>query len=78
MNFKVGDKVVVISGKDKGKEGTITHVLKLENRVVVEGVTVMEVPVVPLLQVLDVPPLTVRFTVSPAQMVVSRLMVVLT
>ena len=45
---------------------------------VVEGVTVMEVPVVPLLQVLDVPPLTVRFTVSPAQMVVSRLMVVLT
>ena len=24
MNFKTGDKVVVISGKDKGKEGKIT------------------------------------------------------
>ena len=38
MNFKTGDKVVVISGKDKGKEGKITHVLRSENRVVVEGV----------------------------------------
>ena len=24
MNFKTGDKVVVIAGKDKGKEGKIT------------------------------------------------------
>jgi hypothetical protein len=38
----------------------------------------MEVPVPPLLQVLEVPPFTVRLTVSPTQMVVSRLMVVLT
>ena len=37
MNFKTGDKVVVISGKDKGKEGKITHVLRKENRVVVES-----------------------------------------
>ena len=36
MNFKTGDKVIVISGKDKGKEGKITSVLKKENRVVVE------------------------------------------
>ena len=28
MNFKTGDKVVVISGKDKGKEGKITTVLR--------------------------------------------------
>ena len=28
MNFKTGDKVVVISGKSKGKEGKITKVLK--------------------------------------------------
>ena len=42
MNFKKGDKVVVISGKDKGKEGTITHVLKLENRVVIEGVNMVK------------------------------------
>ena len=38
MNFKTGDKVVVISGKDKGKEGKITHTFKLENKVVVEGI----------------------------------------
>ena len=42
MNFKTGDKVVVISGKDKGKEGTITHVLRSENRVVVEGVNIVK------------------------------------
>ena len=28
MNFKTGDKVVVITGKDKGKEGTITKILR--------------------------------------------------
>ena len=38
MNFKVGDKVVVIAGSDKGKEGKIIKTLKNENRVVVEGV----------------------------------------
>lgn len=40
MKLKVGDKVVVISGKDKGKEGNIIKTLKNENRVVVEGVNV--------------------------------------
>ena len=42
MNFKTGDKVVVIAGKDKGKEGKISHVLRAENRVVVEGVNVVK------------------------------------
>lgn len=42
MNFKTGDKVVVISGKDKGKEGKITHVLRSENRVVVEGINIVK------------------------------------
>ena len=42
MNFKTGDKVVVISGKDKGKEGKITHVLRAENKVVVEGVNIVK------------------------------------
>ena len=42
MNFKTGDKVVVISGKDKGKEGKITSVLRKENRVVVEGVNIVK------------------------------------
>ena len=40
MNLKVGDKVKVISGKDKGKEGNIIKTLKNENRVVVESVNI--------------------------------------
>ena len=42
MNFKTGDKVVVISGKDKGKEGKITHVLRAENKVIIEGVNIVK------------------------------------
>ena len=42
MKLKVGDKVVVISGKDKGKEGKIVKTLREENRVVVEGVNVVK------------------------------------
>ncbi|MFV0250258.1 MAG: 50S ribosomal protein L24 [Bacilli bacterium] len=40
MNFKTGDKVVVIAGKDKGKEGNITKILKDVNKVIVSGVNV--------------------------------------
>ncbi len=47
MNFKTGDKVVVIAGKDKGKEGTITKVLRTESKVVVEGVNVAKKHVKP-------------------------------
>lgn len=47
MNLKTGDKVVVIAGKDRGKEGTITKVLKEENRVIVEGVNVVKKHVKP-------------------------------
>ena len=32
MKLKVGDKVKVMVGKDKGKEGTITHTFKNENK----------------------------------------------
>ena len=35
MNFKTGDKVVVIAGKDRGKEGKIVKTLKAENKVIV-------------------------------------------
>ncbi|MDD3391958.1 MAG: 50S ribosomal protein L24 [Bacilli bacterium] len=38
MNFKTGDKVAVIAGADRGKEGKITKVLRAENKVIVEGV----------------------------------------
>ncbi len=40
MNFVKGDKVIVISGKDKGKTGTIQKVDPKSNRVVVENVNV--------------------------------------
>ena len=36
MKVKVGDKVVVIAGKDKGKTGSITKTLKDKDKVVVE------------------------------------------
>ena len=42
MNFKTGDKVNVIAGKDKGKSGKILHVLRNKDRVVVEGVNIVK------------------------------------
>jgi large subunit ribosomal protein L24 len=38
MKLLKGDKVIVISGKDKGKTGAIQKVDPKTNRVVVEGV----------------------------------------
>ena len=42
MFIKTGDKVRVIAGKDKGKEGTIKKVLASQNRVIVEGVNIVK------------------------------------
>ncbi|MFD2640124.1 50S ribosomal protein L24 [Piscibacillus salipiscarius] len=38
MHVKKGDKVKVITGKDKGKEGTILEAYPKKERVLVEGV----------------------------------------
>lgn len=38
MKIKKGDNVIVIAGKDKGKEGKVLSVDTKNNRVVVEGV----------------------------------------
>ncbi|MDH3425095.1 MAG: 50S ribosomal protein L24 [Acidimicrobiia bacterium] len=38
MKLKSGDNVMVISGKDRGKEGRIARVLPSKNKVIVEGV----------------------------------------
>ena len=38
MLLKAGDRVMVVSGKDKGKESRIARVIPKENRIVVEGV----------------------------------------
>lgn len=41
MKLKKGDKVVVIAGKDKGKEGTILVVDVKKKRVIVEGINMV-------------------------------------
>jgi large subunit ribosomal protein L24 len=38
--LKKGDKVVVLAGKDKGKQGEITSVMPKNNKAVVDGVNV--------------------------------------
>jgi len=38
--LRKGDKVVVLTGKDKGKQGEITRVLPKDNKAVVDGVNV--------------------------------------
>ncbi|TSD02316.1 MAG: large subunit ribosomal protein L24 [Parcubacteria group bacterium Athens0714_24] len=40
MKIKKGDTVKIISGKDRGKTGKITHSLVEINKIVVEGVNV--------------------------------------
>ncbi|MFC3070316.1 50S ribosomal protein L24 [Phenylobacterium soli] len=40
--IKKGDRVVVLSGKDKGRQGTVTKVLPKEERVVVEGLNMVQ------------------------------------
>src|SRR5215472_3876981 len=44
MKFKIkkGDKVVVITGRDKGKTGEVLRVLREENRVLVQGVNMIK------------------------------------
>ncbi len=41
MRLKTGDKVIVIAGSNKGKEGTIKKVLRAENRVIEEGINIV-------------------------------------
>ncbi len=40
MNIKKNDKVVVLSGKDKGKEGKVLEAMPADKKVVVEGINV--------------------------------------
>lgn len=42
MHVKKGDKVMVISGKDKGKQGIILEAFPKKDRVVVEGVNIVK------------------------------------
>lgn len=40
MSLKKGDKIKVLTGKDKGKEGQILKVLPKDGKVVVEGINI--------------------------------------
>ena len=42
MKIRKGDRVVVLAGKDKGKEGLVIEALPKDNKVVVEGVNVVK------------------------------------
>ena len=41
MNVKKGDTVVVLSGKDKGKQGKVLSTVPSEAKVVVEGINMV-------------------------------------
>ena len=41
MKIKTGDKVRIIAGKDKGKEGKVLQVFPKANRVVVDGINML-------------------------------------
>ncbi len=38
LKIRKGDRVIVLSGKDKGKEGVVMEAIPAERKVVVEGV----------------------------------------
>lgn len=42
MRFKRGDKVIILSGKDKGKIGKIIQVFPKERKIVVEGANILK------------------------------------
>jgi large subunit ribosomal protein L24 len=42
QNIRKGDKVVVLTGKDKGRSGDVVKVMPKENRAVVSGINVVK------------------------------------
>jgi large subunit ribosomal protein L24 len=42
MNIKRGDTVLIITGKDRGKEGTVSRALPQVNKVIVEGLNIVK------------------------------------
>ncbi|EUJ40819.1 50S ribosomal protein L24 [Brochothrix campestris FSL F6-1037] len=42
MHLKKGDKVQVLAGKDKGKQGVILSILAKKDRVLVEGINMIK------------------------------------
>ena len=42
FKIKTGDTVIVITGREKGKSGTVTSVIKSKDRVIVQGVNIVK------------------------------------
>lgn len=42
LKIKKGDKVIVIAGRDKGKQGDVLSVIPADNRAVVSGVNIVK------------------------------------
>jgi large subunit ribosomal protein L24 len=42
LHVKKGDKVVVLTGRDKGKQGTVLEVFPGKERVVVDGINIVK------------------------------------
>ncbi len=40
MNLKKGDRVVVLTGKDRGREGVISRVFPSEGKIIVDGMNI--------------------------------------
>lgn len=47
MNFKKGDNVAIITGKDRGKSGSIINVFPKENKVIIENLNLRKKHVKP-------------------------------
>lgn len=42
LNIKKGDTVLIIAGKDKGKQGTVSRAMPQDNKVIVEGLNIVK------------------------------------
>lgn len=42
MKVKVNDKVKILAGKDKGKEGKVLKTLRKDDKVIVEGINIIK------------------------------------
>src|SRR5579863_1526178 len=42
MNIKKGDTVLIITGKDRGKQGTVSRAMPQDNKVIVEGLNTVK------------------------------------
>jgi large subunit ribosomal protein L24 len=40
LNIKKGDTILIITGKDRGKEGTVSRAMPQANKVIVEGLNI--------------------------------------